>query len=96
MFVLDGDDVLDGAVLGVAGHLPRAQLPAEARPPQQVEGRLVLLHLGRGDQGGQDDPGPAAIDDVVVVIAQVRATVPSGIGVASGSVVLARKSAVRR
>ena len=68
-----------------------------ARPPEQVERRLVLLHLGRRDQGGEDDPGAAAIDDVVVLVAQVRAACPrSGIGVASGSVVLTRKSAVRR
>ena len=83
--LLDGDDVLDGAVFGVARHLPRAQLPAEARPPEQVERRLVLLHLGRRDQGGEDDPGLAAVDDVVVLVAQVRAAVPErhrrGVGI---------------
>ena len=48
--VLDGGDVLDGAVLGVPGHLMRPQLPAEARAPQEIDGRLVLLHLRRGNQ----------------------------------------------
>ena len=93
---LDGGDVLDGAVLGVAGHLARPQLPAKARSPEQVERRLVLLHLGRGDQGGEDDPRPAAIDDVVVLVAQARAALPQRHRRGVGSVVLTRKSAVRR
>ena len=45
----------------------------------------------------KDDPRLAPIDDVVVVVAQVRVARPlGGIGEASGSVVLTRKSAVRR
>ena len=95
--VLDGDDVLDGAVFGVPSDLTRPQLPAEPGPPEQVERRLVLLHLGRGHQGGQDDPRLAPIDHIVVLVAQAGATVAGrGMGVASGSVVLTRKSAVRR
>ena len=59
-------------------------------------GRLVVLHLGRGHQRSQDDPRLAAVDDVVVVVAE--AYIPPSVwsGEASGSVVLARKSAVRR
>src|SRR4051794_25475382 len=45
--VLERDDGLDRAVLGVGGHLPRPQFPPEPRPPEEVERRLVLLHLGR-------------------------------------------------
>jgi hypothetical protein len=48
---LDGGDILDGGVLGVASHLARSQLPAEARSPKQVEGRLVFLDLGWRGQG---------------------------------------------
>jgi len=73
---LDGGDVLDGAVLRVARDLPWAQFPAEARVPQQIERRLVLLHLRRRDQGGQDDSRFAAIGEVVVQIAQSRASIP--------------------
>ena len=29
------------------------------------------------DQGGQDDPRPAAVDDVVVLVAQVGAAIPA-------------------
>ena len=93
--VLDGDDVLGRAVGGVAGHLVRPQLPAEADPPQQIEHRLVLHDVGRRDQRGEDDAALAAVDDVVVVVAQAGRP-QSRIGEASGSVGLTRKSAVRR
>src|SRR5690349_4990 len=73
--VLDGDDVGNGAVFRVAGDLPRAQLPAAPRPPEQIEGGLVFLHLGWRDQSGQDDPGTAAINDRVILIAEARAAV---------------------
>ena len=82
--VLDGDDVLGGAVLGIAGDLVRPDLPAEADPPQQIAHRLVLHDVGRGDEGGEDDAALAAIDDVVVVVAEAdRAPVPhrGGIGI---------------
>ena len=92
--VLDGDDVLDRAVGRVAGHLARPQLAPEADPPEQVAHRHVLHHVGRRDQGGEDDAGLAAVDDVVVVVAQA-VPVPVRIGVASGSVVLTRQSLVR-
>ncbi len=61
-----------GAVGRVAGDLARAQLAAEADPPQQVPHRLVLHDVGRRDQRGEDDPGLAAVDHVVVVVAQAR------------------------
>ncbi len=61
------------------------QLPAEAHPPQQVQHGQVLHHLGRRNQHGEDDPGLPAVDDVMVVVAQVQpsAAVPHqrGIGV---------------
>jgi hypothetical protein len=43
--------------------------------PQEIERRLVLLHLGRRDQGGEDDPGAATVDDVMVLVPQPRAFV---------------------
>ncbi len=71
--------------LGVAGHLPRPQLPAKARSPQQIQGRLVLLDLGRGHQRQQDDAGLAPVDDVMVLVAQTDMPVPlwerSGVGI---------------
>ena len=70
--IFDGDDVLGRAVGGVAGHLPRPQLPAEADPPQQIQHGLVLHHLGRRDERGEDDPGLPAVDDVMVVVAQIQ------------------------
>ena len=94
--VLEGDDVLDGAVGRVAGHLVRAQLAPEADPPEQVPQRHVLHHVGRGHQRGEDDARLAAVDDVVVVVAQGWCRRRSRIGVASGSVGLTRKSVVRR
>ena len=33
-----------------------SKFPAEACPPEQVERWLVILHLGRRDQRGEDDP----------------------------------------
>ena len=92
----NGDDVFEGAVFSVADHLPRPQLPTEACSPQEVERGLVLLHLRRGNQRGQDDPRPATVDDVVVLITEVGTTIPVRHRVASRSVVLTRKSAVRR
>jgi hypothetical protein len=47
------------------------------RAPEAIAGRLVLLHLGGGNQGGEDDPRPATIDDGVVVVAQVGVTLPA-------------------
>src|SRR3954466_4863087 len=74
LLTLDGGNVLDRAVLAVSGHLAWPQLPAEPRPPEQIEGGLVFLYLRRSHQGGEDDPGAAAIDEVVVLIAQPRAS----------------------
>jgi hypothetical protein len=34
------------------------------------------LHLRRGDQRNQDNPRPAAIDDVMVLVAEVGASIP--------------------
>ena len=94
--VLDGDDVLDGAVLGIPRDLVGPDLPAEADPPQQIAHRLALHDVGRRHQGGEDDPALAAIDDVVVVVAEADAR-PSPTSARhpdrSG---LTRKSLVRR
>ena len=94
--ILEGDDVLGGAVRGIAGDLVGPDLPAEADPPQQVAHRLVLHDVGRGDEGSEDDAALAAIDDVVVVVAEADARPSPTSGVASGSVGLTRKSLVRR
>jgi len=59
--------------LGLAGDLAGVELPAEPRPPEQVERRLVVLHLGRRHQRGQHGPGLAAVDHRVVVIPEARA-----------------------
>ena len=50
------------------------EFPAEARPPEEIDGRLVVLYLGRGHQRGQDNPRLPAIDDVVVVVAKTGST----------------------
>ena len=34
---------------------------------------MVLHHVGRGDEGGEDDAALAAVDDVVVVVAEADA-----------------------
>jgi len=59
---------------GLASHLPGMEFPAKARPPEEVEGRLIVLHGGRGHQHGQHDPGFPAVNDVMVVVAKARAT----------------------
>src|SRR3954470_1215006 len=71
---LDRDDVLDGAVFGVAGYLPGMEFPAESRPPQEIDGRLVVLHLGWRHPRGQDDASLPTVDDIMVVVAQTDAT----------------------
>lgn len=45
MLALDGNRVLFGAVLAVAGGLPGSQFPAKARPPKQIEHRFVFRHF---------------------------------------------------
>ena len=66
--VFDRDDVLGRAVLAIAGHLPWVEFPAEARPPEEIDGRLIVLHFGWRDQCGQDDPSLATIDHLVIVV----------------------------
>jgi hypothetical protein len=51
------------------------EFPAEAGPPEEIECRLVILHLGRGDQDRQDDARLPTINDVVIVVTQMRASV---------------------
>ena len=51
------------------------EFPAEAGPPEEIECRLVILHLGRGDQNRQDDARLPTINDVVIVVTQMRASV---------------------
>ena len=74
LLILDGDDVLDRPVGRVAGHLVGSDLPAEAGAPEHVQEGLVLHHVGRGHQDLEDDAGLAAVDGVVVVVAEVQAT----------------------
>jgi hypothetical protein len=70
LLVFDTNDVLDRAVLRVAGDVARAHLPTESGTPEQVKRRLVVLHLCRGHEHGQDDPCLAAVDHRVVVVAE--------------------------
>ena len=42
-------------------------------PPQQVQHRQVLHHLGRRDERGEDDPRLATVNDVMVVVPQIQA-----------------------
>ena len=46
------------------------ELPTEAGPPQEIEHRLVLHHIGRSDEHAHNDARLAAIDDIMIVIAQ--------------------------
>ena len=55
---------------------------------------LVVAHLSGGDQDGDDDAGLAPVHHVVGLVAQAPAA-PGSIRVASGSVVLASRSARR-
>jgi hypothetical protein len=83
--VLDGHDVLGGAVLGIARHLVRPDLPPKADPPQQVAHRLALHDVGRRDQGGEDDASLTSIHHVMVVVTQSDgAPVPHGEGIGIG------------
>ena len=65
-------DVLDGAILGIPRHQARPQVPAKARAKDEVEHRLVIHHFRGSHQHLQNDPGFAAIDDIVAMIAQMR------------------------
>src|SRR5215207_10309207 len=70
--ILDVDDVLDGPVGRVTGHLVGPDLPAEADAPEQVEEWEVLHHVGWGHQDLEDDARLAAVDGVVVVVAEAQ------------------------
>src|SRR5436190_24065534 len=71
---LNGFDVLDGAILGVARHMPWPQFPAEARAKDEVAHGLVIHDLRRRHQYLEDDARFAAIDDIVGMISQMRAS----------------------
>ena len=47
------------------------QSPAEMHVPEQIEHGLIVHHLARRDQYGQDDGAFASIHDVVCVLAQL-------------------------
>ena len=80
--ILKRDDILGGAVFGIAGHLMRPDLPSEADAPQPIPHRLALHDVGRSHEGSEDDPRFAAIHHVVVVIAEAdRTPVPYRCGV---------------
>ena len=83
--IVDGDDVLGGPVLGVAGHLVRPDLPPKADAPEEIAHRLALHDVGRGDEGGEADAALPAADDVVVVVAEPDgAPIPHGRSVRIG------------
>ena len=73
--VFQGSDVLDGAILCVARHLARPQFPAEAGAKDQVAHGLVVHHFRRCHQHLKNDTCFATVDDVVHVVAQVRAAI---------------------
>ena len=75
VLVLNGLDVLNGSIFGVASHLTGVQFPAEAHTPEQIEHRLVVHDLGRSDQCRQDDATLASIHDLRCMVAQVKAAV---------------------
>ena len=65
-------DVVDGAVGRVADLALGMQVPPKPGSLEEVLHRYVLHDVGRGDERGENDPRLAAIDDVVVVVAQSR------------------------
>jgi hypothetical protein len=68
--LFEADDVLNRAVLGTPDRTPGPQLPAEADAMEGVEHRLVIHDIRRRDERLQDNARLAAIDDIVVVIAE--------------------------
>ena len=75
--VLDGDDVVGGAVLGIPGDLVRSELPPKTDPPEEIPHGLALHDIRWRHEGSQDHAPLAAVDDVVVVVAETnRAPVP--------------------
>jgi len=65
-------DVVDGALGRVTDRAPGMEVPPKPDSPEEVLHRDVLHDVGRGDERGENDPCLAAIDDVVVVVAQRR------------------------
>ncbi len=72
VFALQGGDVLECAVGGVARDLVRPKLEAETDMPGQVEHGLILHDLARCDQDAQDDAACAAVHHIMrlVVVGQ--------------------------
>ena len=71
--VFHGFDVLNGAILRVAGHVTRPQLPTKAGTKDEITHGLVIHHFRRGHQHLKDDACFATVDDVMHMVAQVRA-----------------------
>src|SRR5260221_1129287 len=67
-------DVLDGAILRITRHLVRVQFPAKAGAKDEVTHRLVIHDFRRRHQYLEDDACFAAIDDIVGMIPQMRAS----------------------
>ena len=72
--IFQGSNVLDGAILRVAGHVVRLEFPAKARAKDEVAHGLVIHDFGWGHQHLENNPRFAAIDDIVYMVAQVRAS----------------------
>ena len=49
------------------------EFPAEACPPEETDGWLVVLHFCGIHQGGQDHPRLCAIDHVMIVVLEASA-----------------------
>lgn len=73
MLVFQSDNVVLGAIFGISGHLSRLQLLAKAGAEDQIEHGLVLHHLRRGNQRGQDNARFATIHHVVGLISKMSA-----------------------
>jgi hypothetical protein len=86
------------ADLGVGDEALGPELAAEQGAAELVEQDLVLGHVARGHRAVEDDPGSAAVDQVVVLVPEDAAPVPHGHGrrVRVGATDLAvREAAVR-
>jgi len=64
------------ADLGVGDHALGPELAAEQGAAELVEQDLVLRHVARRHQAVEDDPGLAAVDPIVVLVAEDGAPVP--------------------
>src|SRR5690242_2673566 len=73
---LQGADVLACRVLGVGDETLGPELATEQSATELVEQDLVLGHVARRHQAVEDDSGLAAVDQVVILVAEDSAPIP--------------------